>query len=128
MRCLGVSVLRTGTPRRTFRLLTMRYNPSMPDTHHLAKPELRKRIREMLAAGMAQAAIARQLHKSASTIAFHVRNLGIEPKEYTTPEPIVRGKRKCVECGRSKTIGAFPTPRVAVCSVCRRSQRKQSTS
>jgi predicted GIY-YIG superfamily endonuclease len=36
---------------------------------HLAKPELRKRIREMLASGMTQAAIARQLHKSVSTIA-----------------------------------------------------------
>jgi IS30 family transposase len=96
----------------------------MPDTHHLAKPELRKRIREMLASGMTQAAIARQLHKSVSTIAFHVRNLGIEPKEYATPDPIVRGKRRCSECGKSKTLGAFPTHRVAVCSVCRRSRRK----
>jgi len=95
----------------------------MPDTlHHLAKPELRKRIGEMLAAGMTQAAIARRLHKTVSTINFHVQNLGVTPKEYTTPEPIVRGKRRCAECGRSKTIGAFPTPRVAVCSVCRRSR------
>jgi helix-turn-helix protein len=125
MRCLGVSVLRTGTPRRTFSLPSMSYNPSMPDTHHLAKPELRKRIREMLSSGMSQAAIARQLHKSVSTVAFHVRNLGIKPKEYTTPEPIIRGRRRCAECGRSKTIGAFPTPRVAVCTVCRRSRKKQ---
>jgi hypothetical protein len=98
------------------------------DTHHLAKPELRKRIREMLAAGMAQAAIARKLHKSVSTIAFHVRNIGIAPKKYATPEPIVRGKRLCAECGKSKTLGAFPTHRVAVCSVCRRSRRKESLS
>jgi hypothetical protein len=124
----GVSALRTGTPRRTFLLPTMRYNFPMPDTHHLAKPELRKRIREMLAAGMAQAAIARKLHKSVSTIAFHVRNIGIAPKEYATPEPIVRGKRRCSECGKSKTLGAFPTHRVAVCSVCRRSRRKESLS
>jgi len=98
----------------------------MPDIHHLAKPELRKRVRDMLSAGMTQAAIARQLHKSVSTIAFHVRHLGIEPKEYTTPEPVVRGKRRCAECGKSKTLGAFPTPRVAVCTVCRRSRRKES--
>jgi hypothetical protein len=97
----GVSALRTGTPRRTFLLPSVRYTSDMPDTHHLAKPELRKRIREMLASGMTQAAIARQLHKSVSTIAFHVRNIGIAPKEYTTPEPIVRGKRQCAECGRS---------------------------
>jgi hypothetical protein len=106
----------------------MRYTSDMLGTHHLAKPELRKRIREMLASGMTQAAIARQLHKSVSTIAFHVRNLGIEPKAYITPEPIVRGKRRCAECGRSKTIGAFPTPRVAVCTVCRRSSRRKESS
>ena len=76
----------------------------------LAKPELRKRIREMLASGMTQAAIARQLHKSVSTIAFHVRNLGVAPKQYTTPEPIVRGKRLCAECGKSKTLGRVPYP------------------
>jgi Helix-turn-helix domain len=124
----GVSALRTGIPRRIFFPPTVRYTSDMPDTHHLAKPELRKRIREMLASGMAQAAIARQLHKSVSTIAFHVRNLGIEPKEYATPEPIVRGKRRCAECGKSKTLGAFPTRRVAVCSVCRRSRRNKSAS
>lgn len=118
--------MRTGTPRRAFLLPTVRYTSDMPDTHHLAKPELRKRIREMLASGMTQAAIARQLHKSTGTISFHVRNLGIEPKEYATPEPIVRGKRRCSECGKSKTLGAFPTHRVAVCSVCRRSRRKES--
>jgi IS30 family transposase len=98
----------------------------MPDIHHLAKPELRKRIGEMLAAGMTQAAIARKLHKSTGTISFHVRNLGIEPKEYETPKPVVRGKRLCAECGKNKTLGAFPTHRVAVCSVCRRSRRKES--
>ena len=104
----------------------MSYNLAMPaDTHHLAKPELRKRIGEMLAAGMSQAAIARRLNKSTGTVAFHVRNLGIEPKEYETPEPIVKGKRRCTECGRSKTLGAFSTPRVAVCSVCRRARHKQ---
>src|SRR5437016_5296241 len=105
----------------------MRYNFGMPDTHHLAKPELRKRIREMLDSGMTQAAIARQLHKSTGTISFHARNLGIVPKKYETPKPVVRGKRECAECGRSKTLGAFPTPRVAVCSVCRRSRRKESS-
>lgn len=110
----GVSALRTGTPRRTFPLPTMRYTSEMPDLHHLAKPELRKRIREMLASGMSQAAIARMLHKSTGTISFHVRNLGIEPKEHGTPKPIVRGKRECTECGRSKRLGAFSTPRVAV--------------
>ena|SRR5258707_14611116 len=128
MRCAGCPVCERALLPARFSGPTMSYNPPMPDIHHLAKPELRKRIGEMLAAGMTQAAIARQLHKSTGTISFHVRNLGIAPKEYTTPEPLVRGKRRCTECGKSKTIGAFPTPRVAVCSVCRRSRREESLS
>jgi len=49
----------------------------------------------------------------------------VEVREYQTPEPIVKGKRKCVECSRSKTLGAFPNPRAAVCSVCRRQARRR---
>ena len=88
----------------------MRYTAEMPDTHHLAKPEQRKRIREMLDSGMSQAAIARQLHKSVSTINFHVQNLGIEPKEYTTPEP-VRGMWPEQDVGRV----SYPSRRSLQC-------------
>jgi DNA-binding transcriptional ArsR family regulator len=98
--------------------------------HHLAKPELQAKILEMLKRGISQNEIAAKLNKSLGTVSYHVARLReagqwkVEAREYQTPEPIVKGKRKCVECGRSKTLGAFPTPRVAVCSVCRRRARR----
>ena len=82
------------------------------------RDELRERVKRMLDQGMSQASIARQLHKSVSTIAFHVRNLGIEAKEYLSPEPIKSGKRKCVTCGKRKTPGAFQSERHAECRMC----------
>jgi IS30 family transposase len=90
------------------------------------RDELRESIKGMLQRGMSQAAIARQLHKSVSTIAFHVRNLGIEAKPYLSPEPIKNGKRKCVTCGKRKTLGAFKTERTAECTMCSRSRAESA--
>jgi IS30 family transposase len=88
------------------------------------RDELRERVKGMLDRGMSQAAIARQLHKSVSTIAFHVRNLGVEAKEYLSPEPVKDGKRRCPTCGKRKTLGAFKNERQAECTMCVREKSK----
>jgi len=97
--------------------------PDKPDGRR--RDEVRERVKEMLDRGMSQASIARQLHKSVSTIAFHVRNLGIEAKEYLSPDPIKNGKRKCVTCGKRKTLGAFKTERTAECTMCSRGRSER---
>jgi IS30 family transposase len=82
------------------------------------KTALRERIRALLQAGNTQAAIALKLDKAPSTIAHHVRALGIAAKEYSTPLPTRRGKRRCVSCRKVKTLGAFPGQRNAICTMC----------
>jgi IS30 family transposase len=86
------------------------------------KTALRNRIRALLQAGETQAAIAVKLDKAPSTIAHHVRALGIAAKEYFTPLPVHRGKRRCVSCRKKKTPGAFPSARHATCTVCIRAK------
>jgi hypothetical protein len=104
-------------------------NAAMPEPHHLAKPELQAKILEMLKGGVSQNAIARKLHKSPGTIGHHVKSLRMSGKylvptlEYLEPERTIRGKRKCPECGKSKSLGAFPNERSARCTVCARARR-----
>ena len=86
------------------------------------KPELIARIRSMLNANMSQADIAKKLGKAPSTIAFHVRNLGVEPAEYLKAEPVRGGKRKCVKCKIRKTLGAFGNKYDAECTMCIRAK------
>ena len=82
---------------------------------------IRERIAELLKAGMNQAKIGKLLDKAPSTIAHHVLALGRKPKEYATPGRIGNDKkRKCVQCGKRKTAGAFPSERNASCSMCAR--------
>ena len=86
---------------------------------------LRKRIRELLKAGKKQKEIADIMGKVPSTIAHHVRALGIKAKEYRSPAPVGKdGKRRCVQCGKRKTPGAFPNERNATCSMCVRGLTK----
>jgi IS30 family transposase len=86
---------------------------------------LRKRISELLKAGKEQAEIARILDKAPSTIAYHVRALGHKAKEYESPASIGKdGKRRCVQCGKRKSLGAFPNERNAACSMCVRGLTK----
>jgi len=80
---------------------------------------LRKQIRHLLKSGAAQAEIARILDKAPSTIAHHVRALGYEAKEYERPAQVGKdGKRRCVQCRKRKSPGAFPNERNASCSMC----------
>jgi IS30 family transposase len=86
------------------------------------KMALRKRIKELLQAGSTQAAIALKLDKAPSTIAHHVRALGIAAKEYSSPSPLHRGKRRCIVCRKTKTVGAFPSKRDSTCTMCIRTK------
>lgn len=86
------------------------------------KPATRERVRDLLRAGESQAAIAQKLDKAPSTIAKHARGLGIAPKEYSTPLPAHRGKRRCVACRKKKTPDAFPSSRHSTCTVCIRAK------
>jgi len=80
---------------------------------------LRRQIRELLKSGSPQAEIARILDKAPSTIAHHVRALGRKAKQYESPACVGKdGKRRCVQCGKRKSPGAFPNERNASCSMC----------
>jgi len=80
---------------------------------------LRKQIRELLKSGSPQAEIARILDKAPSTIAHHVRALGLKAKQYERPARVGKdGKRRCVQCRKRKSPGAFPNERNASCSMC----------
>jgi IS30 family transposase len=86
--------------------------------------DLRKRIAGLLRQGKSQADICAMLDRAPGTIAHHVRALGIAPKEYTTPAPIVKGKRRCTSCGKRKSIGAYPNDRGAECTMCVRAKKE----
>ena len=104
----------------------MSYTDAMPES--VGRPidkTLRKRIRALLDSGKAQAEIARILDKAPSTIAHHVRALGIKAKEYESPAPVGKdGKRRCIQCGKRKSSGAFPGERNSACSMCVRGLTK----
>ena len=82
------------------------------------KVEVRERIKKLLDQGKSQAEIGRIIDRTPGTIAHYVRALGFPPKEYSTPLPAHRGKRRCVTCRKLKTLGAFPNERQSECSVC----------
>src|SRR5215831_8700934 len=98
----------------------LRYTEAMPGK--VGRPverSLRKRIRELLKSGASQAKIAHILDKAPSTIAHHVRALGHKAKQYQTPAAMGKdGKRRCVQCGKRKSRGAFPNERNSSCSMC----------
>jgi hypothetical protein len=82
------------------------------------KTALRKRIWALLRTGETQASIARKLDKANSTIAYHCRLLGVEPRKYFGPLRLHKGKRRCASCLTRKGPGAFPDDRTAACKVC----------
>lgn len=87
---------------------------------------LRKRIKSLLDSRKSQLEIARILDKAPSTIAHHVRALGVEAKEYESPASIGKdGKRRCKQCHKRKTPGAFPNERNSTCAVCIRKAQTQ---
>jgi IS30 family transposase len=88
----------------------------------MRRGEMRERIAKLLKEGKSQAEVGRIVGRAPGTIAHHVRALGVAPKQYSTPLPVHRGKRRCVTCRKVKTPGAFPNERQAECSMCARAK------
>jgi hypothetical protein len=82
------------------------------------KTELRKRIRELFNSGETLVSIAERLGKAPSTIAYHVRALGVPPIKHFRALPLTNGKRRCSACGRWKTANLFPSGANPVCTKC----------
>jgi hypothetical protein len=87
------------------------------------KVELRRRIRELLRTGYTQTAIALELDKAPSTIAHHVRALGVAPRKFFRALPLQNGKRRCDVCHRMKLAALFPSGANPICSSCTLKQR-----
>jgi hypothetical protein len=92
----------------------------------MRRGEMRERIAKLLKAGKSQAEVGRIVGRAPGTIAHHVRALGIAPREYTTPLPVHRGKRRFVTCRKMKTLGAFPNDRGAECTMCFRAKSPEN--
>src|ERR1700753_1142856 len=67
------------------------------------KTELRKKIRNLHKSGETLVSIAEKLGKAPSTIAYHIRALGVPPIKHFRALPLTNGKRRCTACGRWKT-------------------------
>jgi|SRR5579871_603459 len=82
------------------------------------KTELRKKIRELFRSGETLVSIAEKLGKAPSTIAYHVRALGVPPIKHFRALPLTNGKRRCAACLRWKTPNLFPSGANPVCKKC----------
>jgi hypothetical protein len=87
------------------------------------KIELRQRIQEMLKEGYTQIAIATELEKAPSTIAHHVRALGVPARKFFRALPLQNGKRRCDVCRRLKLAELFPSGANPTCTRCLIKQR-----
>ena len=92
------------------------------------KTELRKKIRELYNAGETLVSIAEKLGKAPSTIAYHVRALGVPPIKHFRALPLTNGKRRCVDCMRWKTPNLFPSGANPVCSKCYAEGKERPTT
>jgi hypothetical protein len=82
------------------------------------KLELRKEIRKLFKSGETLVSIAERLGKAPSTIAYHVRALGVPAIKHFRALPLTNGKRRCATCGRWKTPNLFPSGANPVCTKC----------
>jgi hypothetical protein len=80
--------------------------------------EIRKRVKELLREGYTQIAIALELEKAPSTIAHHVRALGVAPRKFFRALPLQDGKRRCDMCRRLKVADLFPSGANPTCTRC----------
>ncbi len=86
--------------------------------------KLRKRIVKLRKAGKTQEQIASAIKRTRDVVAYHLREAGLARRVYRESAPVKYGKRLCAQCNKSKTIGAFPSPRDAVCRKCYRDRAK----
>ena len=80
--------------------------------------EIRKRVKELLKEGYTKTAIASELEKAPSTIAHHVRALGVAPRKFFRALPLQNGKRRCDVCRRLKLADLFPSGANPTCTRC----------
>jgi len=90
--------------------------------------KLRKRIITLHKAGKTQDEIADAIKLSREGIAYHLRQAGLARRVYRKTAPVKNGKRLCAKCKKSKTIGAFPSTRDAVCRKCYRDGQRAKVS
>jgi len=83
-----------------------------------AKAALRERIRKLLQAGETLVSIGRKLDRAPSTIAYHVRALGVPPIKHFRALPLQGGKRRCSVCHRMKPADFFPSGANPMCTKC----------
>ena len=62
--------------------------------------------------------IAVELGKAPSTIAYHVRALGVPPIKHFRALRLTIGKRRCSVCGRWKAPKLFPRGANPICTKC----------
>lgn len=82
------------------------------------KTDLRKKIRTLYNSGETLVSIAEKLGKAPSTIAYHIRALGVPAIKHFRALPLTNGKRRCSTCGRWKTPNLFPSGANPVCTKC----------
>jgi len=82
------------------------------------KTALRERIRKLLQAGETLVSIGLKLDKAPSTIAYHVRALGVPPIKHFRALPLQGGKRRCSVCHRTKPADFFPSGANPMCTKC----------
>ena len=87
--------------------------------------ELREKIIKLRKAGKTQDEIAVTVERSREAVAYHLRQAGLARQVYRETAPVRDGKRRCAKCKKSKSIGAFPSPRDAVCRKCYRERAKR---
>jgi len=90
------------------------------------KTELRKKVRELFNSGETLVSIAEKLGKAPSTIAYHVRALGVPPIKHFRAIPLTDGKRRCSSCARWKRPNLFPSGANPVCTKCYSDVREPS--
>ena len=84
--------------------------------------ELRINIGKLWDAGATQLEIADALQVSSSAVRYHLQKAGVPPTLQHKAHPVVHGKRVCVQCGKSKELTLYPSPRHAICMICIRIQ------
>jgi orotate phosphoribosyltransferase-like protein len=82
------------------------------------KPEVRERILELVRKGWLQREIADKLGMARTTVRYHLDVAGYPKEERHTASPIHDGKRRCRECRRVKTLGAFASRYDSRCCAC----------
>jgi hypothetical protein len=118
--------LKPGAAPGKLSFTNMRTNKRGRGKHPLE--ELRKQIGKMWDAGATQREIADELQVPSSDVRYHLLKAGVPAALQHKAHPVVRGKRACVQCGESKELSLYPSPRHTVCLTCLSKKRTDRRS